>query len=118
MLRRDIGMLGFVHKAVLGKCHPGINNLLPRKEPTQYDSHTKPIATPDNVIARHSIYHRSIFGTALIYNRLTQSLVDENTVSKFQARLTSIARLRCVAEDPEWQLSFHSCLTLRPASLP
>ena len=28
-LRRDIGILGFLHKRVLGECHPGVIALLP-----------------------------------------------------------------------------------------
>ena len=102
VLRRDIGLLGFVHKATLEKCHPGIQKLLTLREPNAYDYHNKPIKNYlDNVICHHGIFFRSIFGTALLYNRLSQSIVNEPTITKFQARLTTITRLRCTAEDPE-----------------
>ena len=31
-LRRDIGLLGFIHKRILGQCHDGIKQLLPLRE--------------------------------------------------------------------------------------
>ena len=41
-----------------------------------------------------------------IYNNLSQSVVDNPSVSSLQNRLTEIARKRCKGLDPMWQLSF------------
>ena len=41
-----------------------------------------------------------------IYNNLPQSYVELGTVSTFQAKLTSIAKLRCERHDADWSSSF------------
>ena len=107
-LRRDIAMLGFVYKRILKLCHPKIQSMLPTREADRWDKHSKPIdVSLDDVVTRHTLFFRSIFGTALMYNRLSQSLVDEKAIVTFQRRLTSIAKSRCATNDPNWILSFH-----------
>lgn len=108
-LRRDIAMLGFLHKRILSECHPKIESVFPRRLADQWDLHSKPMDVQlDDIVVRHQMFHRSIFGFALMYNRLTQSLVDEGTVKKFQGRLTAIAKLRCAAGHEDWSHTFHS----------
>ena len=107
--RHDIGLLGFVHKRVLGQCHEGVKELLPIRTPTIYDKHDKCIKVDmANVIYKHNIFQRSIFGTILIYNRLPPTLVKERSVQRFKSRLTEIARKRCTKNYQNWDKSFHS----------
>ena len=107
-LRRDIGILGFIHKRVLGLCHPGIEKLLPFLGSTgpwhgkQLDSHT------GVCIYRHNLFFKSLFGHVCVYNRLQPYLVEFKTVKEFQRELTAIARSRCLGGVDQWALSFHN----------
>jgi len=94
-LRRDIGILGFLHKRVLGQCHEAVVRMfpfLPVHEPwhdKQLDSHLY------ESTCRQVLFSRSVFGMVNIYNRLPQYVVDSASVSNFQKELTHIARHRC-----------------------
>ena len=117
-LRRDIGILGFIHKRILEKCHPLLLELMPRRDADQFDSHSKQIYVGvDHIFKFHSLFHRSVFGKIFIYNRLTQSLINEDSVSGFQRRLTLIAKARCAAGDPNWSRCFHDIECLQPHRL-
>ena len=117
-LRRDIAMLGFVQKRILNDCHPKLKELLPIREYDRWDYHTHPIDVDlDSINSRREIFFRSIFGSALLYNRLSQSIVDEKTVPNFQTRLNKIAKARCAAGERNWAFTFHTIeflLTARP----
>ena len=108
-LRRDIGMLGFLHKRVLNQCHVGLTTLLPMAtRATRW--HDKQIDCQlDKCIARHVLWCRSLFGMVGTYNRLPQWVVDMPTVSAFQAQLTQMARSRCLRGNATWKKSFHGC---------
>ena len=74
--RRDIGILGFIHKRILGLCHPGIEKLLPFLGHTgiwhdkQLDSHT------GRCMYRHGLFFKSLFGHVCVYNRLQPYLIE------------------------------------------
>ena len=115
MLRRDIGILGFIHKRILEKCHPLLFELMPRRNADRFDYHNKPIdISMDQNLKFRSLFDRSLFGRILLYNRLTQSLVDEESICNFQRRLTAIAKARCLQDDPHWDHTFHSIEYLQP----
>jgi len=106
-LRRNIAMLGMIHKKVLGKCHPSSDALLPPKGFVEEGRHSKQIYPHWNEVKAHrALFNRSIFGMVDIYNNLPQTFVDTQTVSEFQSKLTDIAKLRCERMDLEWSLSF------------
>lgn len=108
ILRRDIGILGFTHKRILEKCYPLLLKLMPRREIFEYDYHSKQIDFDmNNIFHFQSLFHRSLFGKVFVYNRLTQTLVDEPTISNFQSRFTLIAKTRCIAGDTNWSYCFH-----------
>ena len=94
-LRRDIGMLGFLHKRVLGHSHDAIKQLFPMGRHVQ-PWHDKQI---DNhmyeVTNRQALFHRSAFGAVCTYNRLPQEVVDVDSVSGLQAALIRMAREFC-----------------------
>ena len=110
-LRRNIGILGLLHKRVLGKCHPSFEVLLPWQPPHVSErvirSHSKQLYGHHMEITHHqAIFNRSIFTMVDIYNSLAQHVVDISSVSAFQNYLMQIARTRCEHGDPEWSLSF------------
>ena len=105
-LRRDIGILGFIHKRVIGECHAGVKELLPFSG-IMNRWHSKQLHTfCDSIVSRHGLYYRSIFGYVHIYNRLSESLVSLDSVKKFQCALTSLAKKRCGFWDPAWRASW------------
>ena len=111
-LRRTIGILGFLHKRVLGLCHPAVIHLLPFSGMPSA-CHSKQIETHlEKVICRHSLYFKSMFGLIGVYNRLPAAVVEMNSVKAFQRTLTIAARRRCMDWDPDWMQAFSSCLEL------
>ena len=111
VLRRSIGILGLLHKRVLGQCHRSFDQLLP-----WYSQH---FDTPRGFGHDKQLYghwleadqHRALFGRSIfamidIYNDLSQSVVDAKSVSSFQSLLTDMAKDRCRQETPRWEFSF------------
>ena len=110
-LRRNIGVLGLLHKRVIGKCHPSFEVLLPWRssyfsEPRGF-GHDKQLYGHNIEVTHHqAIYNRSIFAMTDIYNNLPQYVVDAFSVSDFQKQVTQIARKRCEDGNAEWACSF------------
>ena len=105
-LRRDLAMQGFLHKRILELCHSALLEIFPLG-PNVPGWHNKQLKSFDmEVVSRHSLYYRSIFGAIAIYNRLPQQLVDLENVAAFQRALTQIARNRCRNGDVHWPASF------------
>jgi len=110
-LRRDIGILGLLHKRVLNKCHPSFQRLLPYyaerfAEPTG-QGHTKKLYGHWVEISSHrALFNRSIFAMVDIYNALPQYIVDNATVSEFQSDLTQLAREKGEQGDAAWASTF------------
>ena len=110
-LRRNIGMLGFLHKRVLGNCHPSVASLLPfwtdQPECIRSRGHSKKLYGHNVEIQfQRAMYNNSVFGMTDIYNNLPQQAVDATSVSAFQKYLTHVARTRCQSGDPRWANSF------------
>ena len=112
-LRRNIGILGLLHKRVLGKSHPVFEKILPFF--VQIFGELRP-GEHNKQLYNHfletqyqpQLFRRSIFGMVHIYNSLPQNVVDCPCVSSFQTALTMIARQRCEDLHPRWQHTF-SC---------
>ena len=112
-LRRNIGILGMLHKRVLGLCHPMFQVLLPFcVDVPEYSSH----GNHNKLLYGHlpeanfqlALFCRSVFGMTYVYNNLPQYMVDCETVSLFQKELTKVARKACEEGDPDWTDHF-SC---------
>ena len=76
-LRRNIAVLGLLHKRVIGKCHPAFEMLLPwYAEPfpeEQAHGHNKKLYGHWlEISTHHALYHRSIFAMTDVYNNLPQ----------------------------------------------
>ena len=112
MLRRNIAVLGLLHKRVLGLCHPSFDELLPwyshKVDTPRGFGHNKQLYDHRmEVTHQRSLFDRSIFGMIDFYNNLSQQLVDSPSVCIFQSSLTSIAKARCKRGDLNWQFSFN-----------
>ena len=113
-LRRNIGILGLLHKRVLGKCHPSFASLLPfwtdQPEEIRARGHTRKLyGHSTEVKFQRPIYDSSIFEMVDIYNNLLQQVVDGTSVNSFQHYLIHIVRTRCQSEETRWAKSFCAC---------
>ena len=118
-LRRDIAMLGFLHKCNLPNVHPHIRELFP---PCRVGgSHNKQmwdIMTFENgTLFQNEMRRRSVFQLVHVYNALPQNVVSLSLVSEFQHELTQFARNKCNAGHADWQIflsprHFRGSLTL------
>ena len=112
-LRRDIGILGLLHKRVLGLGHPIFQQLFPFIVDVGgdhlYAGHDKQLHSHlSEANFQLSMFCRSIFGMTYVYNLLSQDIVNCEKVSAFQTSLTKHARKLCESGDPNWSLCF-SC---------
>ena len=106
-LRRDIAILGFLHKCNLGLSHPCIasffragripaphpaGSTLPRRHGSPLESHyyRAQVFLP--------LYERSILNMVHVYNLLPQAFIDMRTIKGFQSKLTAICRHKCLTE--------------------
>ena len=110
-LRRNIGMLGLLHKRSLGLCHPDFEMLLPwfhsRFGFVVAGRHNKQLYNHAlEVTAQVGLFRRSVFAMVDVYNHLPQSVVDSPSVSAFQIHLTHIAKERCKTAMPNWMYTF------------
>ena len=111
VLRRTIGILGLLHKRVLGKCHRSFDTLLPwyndHFDTPRSFGHNKQLYGHWLEATQHrSLYDRSIFAMIDIYNNLPQNVVDALSVSSFQSLLTNKVKERCRQHVPLWEYSF------------
>ena len=104
-LRRDIGLLGLLHKRVLGQSHPSIDVFFSWAIDTiNPDWHSKQLYNHSyDTFFRTELFKRSIFALVGIYNRLPQYIVDLPTVQQFQRELTRIAKSFCEVQHPRWK---------------
>ena len=109
-LRRDIGILGFLHKRILGHCHTALMQFLPPAT-TDVPWHDKQLDTrSSDRVFRRSLYNKSLFHMIGVYNRLPQEVVDVDNVSGFQRCLTDMARRKCARGALNWQYIFRTSL--------
>jgi len=111
-LRRNIAILGLLHKRVLGKCHPVFNRLLPAwaerfPEPRGHGHNRQLYGHWVEISSHRALYNRSIFAMVDIYNNLPQDIINCNKVSAFQSALTKLARTRCQEGDAAWASTFN-----------
>ena len=71
-LRRGIGLLGFLHKRVLGACHPALVQALPFASGLIANFHDKALHpfSGEVLYQRRRLYDRSLYSYIHMYNRL------------------------------------------------
>ena len=105
VLRRTIGILGLLHKRVLGECNRSFETLLPwysqRFDTPRGFGHNKQLYGHWLEAGEHrALYDRSIFAMVDIYNNLPQSVIDAKSVSTFQSLLTEKVKEWCRRQVP------------------
>ena len=98
--RRDMAMLGVLHKVTLGSAPPQLSALFPVRgtadEPLLYFQrlrHWRPLHNKQ--LHSHAPFNcteamrRSLFGLVRCYNQLPQSVVDSGSIKAFQRKLQS-----------------------------
>ena len=108
--RRDIAMLGLVHRTALGKGPPHFKEFFCRAPPPTHNY------TTTRRLAKHSRYlddkyhnqphtdtlRRSALGLVGVYNLLPEFVVAHETVSDFQKELQDLVKARAATGDDNW----------------
>ena len=120
-LRRDIAMLGFLHKVNLPDVHDDMLALFPPKAQTSYAAHNKQLWSLMQLSSECTFYpemaQRSIFYLVHVYNALPQHVIDCKDITSFQHGLTELARTKLQHAQHDWHTflsprSFNGSLNL------
>ena len=106
--RRAISLLRFLHKLILGQCHPMVAAAFPLAGPIIIgDFHTSALdPCCGEASCNHKLHPRSLFAYIYIYNRFPQAWIDAQSVSTFQKKLTHFAKVRAQANHADWRILF------------
>ena len=119
-LRKDVAMLGLLHKCTLKKAHPRLQALFPPAPPQQAayrtrhagKRHTKQLL--ERCTGRFlELTRRSAFGLVRVYNFLPEDTVKTTTLTGFQTALTELARAACEKGNDNWEKLFCPRSTLQ-----
>ena len=98
-LRRDIAVLGFLHRIQLGECHEDFTNLFPRQAHghainTRYGKrrHGRQF---QEIRGTTNYFNQSIFSPVRVYNVLPDYVVAAKSVKSFQSLPTKDDRYAC-----------------------
>ena len=111
--RRDMAMLGLIHRTVLGRGPPHFNKFFKPSTRLVHRQGTR------SQTARHSkqledvrtgtfleITRRFAFGLIAVYNILPQQIVDAENVSDFQSALQTLLKSRAMTGRIDWRSTF------------
>ena len=99
-VRRDIVMLGLIHRTVLQKGPSHFATIFPVISDTQLG---RPVVKDMRKTLRHPMLKRSAMGLAAIYNKLPASFVLAQTVSDFQRKLQEFVLARACSGCADWR---------------
>ncbi len=110
-LRRDIAVLGLLHKIQLGDVHPDFHGLFPREDapraPTRHNARRH--GRQFREISGNSYYfNQSVFSAVKIYNVLPAYAVYAETVQTFQSLLTKDAKIACQSGRVGWARMYNN----------
>ena len=107
--RRDMAMLGIIHRSVIGKGPDHFSHFFVREEALirhgtrrSRRRHDKQLKDPRGPRFSEQL-RRSALGLVAIYNLLPQEIVDAPFVSVFQSLLQSMLKDFAVSAVPDWQ---------------
>ena len=112
-MRRDLSMLGALHKCSYKVAHADMCKFYPLHKPTEHRYPTRRRPTHDHQL--HDFCRekserpwqlwmkRSAYGLIGVYNELPQKLIDLKKVSLFQRELQDTAKELCKNNFPDWQ---------------
>ena len=104
-LRRDIAVLGLLHRVQLGEVHPDFQNLFPRENRPQVATrhaarrHGKQF---QEISGSSHYFNHSVFGATKVYNVMPAYAVNVGDVGSFQSMLTKDARFQCKIGATNW----------------
>jgi hypothetical protein len=104
--RRDMAMLGLIHRTVLGKGPEHFKTIF-RRDPQQAQRVDDPRRSTKSPLVK-----RSALGLVAVYNMLPFSLLCQKTVPAFQKGLQGIVRKYAVSEHEQWSEVFSPRLPL------
>ena len=132
--RRDISMLGLLHRAATGLAPHALQDVLPLQGSTAGGNFSRGWAfagsrhnrqLQDYVDGTHSrILERSAYGLVYSYNSLPQTVVDARSLTTFQRRLQNAVKRSCRMNVANWNtllrdgvrqlghLGFQSCFAI------
>ena len=113
--RRDMAMLGMIHKIVLGLAPVSLAALFqsdrggrfPRSLRAQHSRHSRQVRDPIDG-TQHRMLERSAFGLAYAYNLLPEHVVQCSSVSSFQTLLQRGLVNYCRAGCASWAMLYRS----------
>ena len=122
--RRDIAMLGVLHKIVLGKAPEPLAALFPvlgsvpepfGRQRTRYwmPKHDKQLFSEVGIRAT-DVMRKSLFGLVHMYNSLPQKLVDSPTPRIFQGRLQAALKRYASTGAEDWPRLLSTVWRLMP----
>ena len=114
--RRDIAMLGLVHRTVLGQGPPHFARWFFLAEPAEHKHWTRsrenshPLQLHDYVDGKHNeLLRRSALGVPKVYNKLPKKVVNCKSVKAFQRELQKLV----VTELKRGSTAWSTCLSAR-----
>ena len=107
-LRQRIGMMGFVHKRVLGQCHPALCVFLEFRQDQGMNSRNL-VSHFEDVRGFSSMYNNSLYLYILMYNRLPEDIVILPSVCSFQTKLNKLAKVRAEQGHENWRCFYQNC---------
>ena len=119
--RRDMAMLGLIHRTTLNSGPPHFRRWFVPLEPRatghstrrQTRLHNRQLHDPAD--GSHSeLLRRSVFGLVRVYNELPQETVDKGTVKTFQQSLQNALKDAARQGSENWQLTYDTGYCRRP----
>ena len=104
-VRRDVAMLGLIHRSVLGRGPPHFRRFF------RVDTGKRLLVDPRQG-ATSPLLRRSAFGLVAVYNLLPEAVVCSTTVAAFQTGLQKLVRQRAEAGMESWETTLSPRLPL------
>ena len=109
--RRDMALLGAIHRSALGKGPPHLVKHFPKAPPPVYMTRANQrrhhLYLDDPRDGRHTeLLIRSAFGLVAVYNKLPVSVVLAQSVATFQGHLQDLIKGRAEAGCADWMETF------------
>jgi len=105
--RRDMAMLGMLHRTVLGKGPPHFKEFF-QSQASAGQRHRFHLRD----VARSRVSKRCALGLIPVYNMLPSEVVETFSVKEFQANLQELVKSRAVAGCRDWQSTFSPRLAM------
>jgi hypothetical protein len=116
--RRDMAILGMIHRSAIGKGPPQLDRFFQRdtSQPTRTSARTSrrhELNLREWVDGRQlDVVKRSALGAVSVYNLLPAEVIAAPAVGTFQGKLQSLLRSALDSGDPSWELLSSPRLTL------